>query len=490
MANVEVLWEVTQGGGKLLNHRARWCRDNTGNPLTAVCPEDKDAAQSVEVPATLDVGNHYGDNVCGLCALSGAVVTCPAGWTPDDQCPQLRWWTNWKGSVMAEWIMGPNPSGHTGEDLGPFPQGLRITLPAYPGIAPLIVTGEAIDLAPHDLLPSNLSLASRSNKSVQPAGATMPFPFRAYILYRHDAGAIVDGANPLVRVDDDLMTEDKPSGEFRVAYYVTQGGLSDSPVRRGEEVKSLELPLEDNAGDPVDRAKAFWHLDCFSGPGRTIFMQAIHFSPYIADSARYASAAFDVSPSPTPCVEQGNLLMVDATTYQPLDRMPHSPSAFRIKAISSNGDFSPLSVRLISYDRNLDPIVQPNATDPDKDPFTIELSIPYSATMGYHVSSEMEALTLASAGMQSLTPYSNLLPLSLNSYPVTFLVDTMGGVTNFSCLGGGAYFSDSKVFFTSDGLTSIPFSEVRDSSAPVYLRLELGHDPSEPPSPTYSLPYR
>ena len=241
VANAKVNIDVG-GGGKVMSTMAMWCRDNVGDPFAWTCPYDGAAVQSTEVPAVLDVKGHYGSHDCGECELIDGAIVCPSGWTPDDQCDQVTWWSGSDGRASANWIMGP-PGG----------QSLTFSLPDHSEVDSITISGSAIDLAAHDTLAVGLNLAHRRNNYTQYAGQTMTYPFRVVVLYRHDESANPN-ANPLVRVDDDLPAEDMPEGKFSVYFDVEDGGISESPVRTGNEPIFLELQLTDGESDPTDMA--------------------------------------------------------------------------------------------------------------------------------------------------------------------------------------------------------------------------------------------
>ena len=90
-------------------------------------------------------------------------------------------------------------------------------------------------------------LSSMVNVSPQPAGASLPYPFVAAMFYRHDE-ASADPENPplpMVRIDDDLQEVDwPPPGDYRVVYYVTEGG--------SDQIYFLAIPQKNDPLQIVD----------------------------------------------------------------------------------------------------------------------------------------------------------------------------------------------------------------------------------------------
>ena len=79
------------------------------------------------------------------------------------------------------------------------------------------------------------------------------------MFYRHkELSGDTNPPLPMVRIDDDLDPRDQPpAGDYRVVFWVDAGGLSTSPVRTGQEVSRLELPLASNSYGLADMAQAF-----------------------------------------------------------------------------------------------------------------------------------------------------------------------------------------------------------------------------------------
>ena len=271
---------------------------------------------------------------------------------------------------------------------------------------PIWIQGWGQDLPAGATWIQQILLSSMINDSPQPAGASLPYPFVAAMFYRHDE-ASADPENPplpMVRIDDDLQEVDQPpAGDYRVVYYVTEGGLSDRPERTGQEVQRLELPLASNAYGTADLALAFWHLDCQAGasPQRS----EMHPMRWLA----YLYQPFQITSSSGPCVNQGDLTAVDCVSGDTIELMPFSPATFCLKAITSDGSTAPYTVKLVSYDENGFPIAQDNPIDPDW-PYEIPVTLLYNSTLGYHLSAELEA-QLPGAGGSGLS--SLFLPLSV-----------------------------------------------------------------------------
>ena len=117
VVKAKVLLEVTQGGGKVTNRMAMFCRDNAGSAAAKDCVLDEDRFQSVEVPTVLDTKNRFGIHWCGECTMNeygAGEIICPTWWTPDDQCDEMNWWTDSYGKAHVNWIMGPEPGGAGG----------------------------------------------------------------------------------------------------------------------------------------------------------------------------------------------------------------------------------------------------------------------------------------------------------------------------------------------------------------------------------------
>ena len=470
VANVLMTFSVTGGGGKLMHHKARYCRDNMSDPFARVCSEQPGVVQTIEVPQTLDTKNHYGPHTCCPNPYS-----CPPGWNVDAQCDSIIWWTDTMGKGYADWISGPLPPGvNQGDTMGPFPQTMTVTLPEYPGLGTVQISEQSKDIAAGEMIPLQGGLASRTNDYNQTAGSTMVHPFRVYVVYRHYESSR-PLALPMVRVDDDLLEVDKPKADFRVGFYVTSGGLSDQPSRNGQELRYLQFPLRDTPSDPYDKATVFWHLDCQSGAEQTIYMSAIHFTPFISQSGYYVTRNFLISPPIEPCVNQGSLVLVDSQTLTPMSRMPFSPLAFKLKAQTWDGNQNPISARLVSYDRNLNPIAQINPPDPEH-PEVINFTLTYSAANGFHLSPALEAMITGTG----------------SGATVYFLADTHNGFTIFNDPGASTVGLSSVIKFTDiNYATEVPYNQIIGKNGPdqVYVKLEWSHPPEEFVPGTFNAPY-
>jgi hypothetical protein len=112
----------------------------------------------------------------------------------------------------------------------------------------------------------------------------MPYPFRVALFYRADEASI-DPENlplPVVRIDDDLDWRDQPpGGDYRVVFYATNGGLSTSPVRTGQEARRLELWPPSNTYGDADLFQVYWHLDCLASD--TVHLEIYPISPWLRD---------------------------------------------------------------------------------------------------------------------------------------------------------------------------------------------------------------
>jgi len=359
VANALATFTVSQGSGKLKNHMARWCRDNAEDhdPFASDCGEQWGVAQSTAVPEMLDSLSVYGNHVC--CPDPGA--GSPEGWTPDDQCDNISWWTDSWGYTAAEWILGPLPlevEQGTPESFELMEQEVELSLPEYPSLSPIWIQGWGWDLPAGATWIQQILLSSMINDSPQPAGASLPYPFVVTMFYRHDEEA-APLALPMVRIDDDLREADwPPPGDYRVVYYVTEGGLSDRPERTGQEVQRLELPLASDVYGEADLARAWWHLDCQAGASQRIEMHPMRWLAYLYQP-------FQITSSSGPCVNQGDLTAVDCVTGDTIELMPFSPETFCLKALTSDGRTDPYTVKLVSYDQNGFPIPQDKALDPD-----------------------------------------------------------------------------------------------------------------------------
>jgi len=271
------------------------------------------------------------------------------------------------------------------------------------------------------------------------------------------------------------------AASFRVGFYVTSGGLSDQPSRSGMEQVYLQAPLKDTVTDPYDKAIVFWHLGCQSGGVQSIYTVPVHFTPFVTYGFQVQNN-FQVNPSSGPCVEQGNLMMVDALTYAPLTRMPFSPITFRLKANAYGADTRPLTVQLVSYDRNSNPIPQDNPPDPEH-PEVLNVTLYYNPSESCHLSDPLEAVFYGK-GMAA----SENSPLA----QITFLSDTQCGVTNFSAPGVAATGASSRIIFTdSNYANEALFEQIvgRDGPDKIYLKLELAHSSTATVGSHYYLPY-
>jgi len=467
VANALVRFSVTEGQGKVMHNLARYCRDNTGDPYDPVCSEDPSAVQTIEIPTPLDTKNHYGPHTC-----CPDPYDCPPDWNVDAQCDQITWFSDTWGYGVANAVMGPLPPGYEqGDTMGPFPQQITVSLPDYPGVSPLLLSGQAKDIPAGEMSPWLLGLAGRTNPYTQYAGETMTHPFRAVILYRHNETSNPD-ALPMVRVDDDLLEVDKPQSEFRVGFYVSGGGVSTQPNRTGQELKYLTLPLIDSPSDPTDLAKVFWHLDCQSNLEQTIYMWAIHFTPWITQSASYIPVNFWINPSQGPCVNQRNLIMVDPITLAPISRMPFSPLGFKLKAQAFGGSTAPITVKLVSYDRNQNAIPQDNPPDPEH-PEILNIPLTYDSGQGLHLSETLEAVIPGKFLKGDKGPLDSNIP---------FYADTDLGVTTVQTSGSSLTGASSRLIFTdSSYLNEVIFSQIIDKNGPdeIFLKLELAHQQGE-----------